>query len=151
MKIVSRISNSQTDLENLKQLVEIISADAAPDTTAECITKLEILFTALSDRIDVLSSDCDKIAADNRRLSYQMTAYEQQFEGVLEDHHNGVAADLALDEASLDLMNSMSDMGAGYVNNNGQLNFYSDVVFESSDFKCPLKEAIHTWLKLKLK
>ena len=155
MRIVSRLKEDEQQLQRIRDILEVITEGAispigiikpAEDLSA-LISQVDETFATLLVHIETIEEDYDSAKSEVVALSVQCAEQEKIIDCVTE----GIPFDEALDHATVDLMDALLSSGAANTTFDGDLSFEEDVVFTREDIKPMLRQAIQTWVNLKVR
>jgi len=155
MRIVSRLKEDEMQLERLKEILEAASdgcisehGETPPGQTLdELITQVDNVCANFMETVDTLEEDYDCLQHEVLALSAQCNNQEKMLNSIIE----GARYDEALDFATTDLMDAL--LGAGVANStfDGDISFDPRVTLTKDDFKPLLRQAIETWVNMKVR
>jgi len=155
MRIVSRLNQEDEQLERLKSILEAVTdgdvsdyGETKPgDTLEELVTQVDLAFVDYMEQVDDLEEACDELESENMALAVQCAVQEK----TIEDVSSGVPFDEALDHATLDLMDALLGSGSANTTYDGGIAFEEGIVFTREDLKPLLRQAIDTWITMKVR
>lgn len=151
MKIVSRLPEEEAQLERLRNILEAATGGAiAPGGDLEPATTL----TDLVGQVDItcisLLETIDVVERDNIRLGNIALSHQINYTTLRDAFASGVSYDEDLDHAATDFIESMLASNAAESTFDGEISFRPGVVMSKEDLKPMLREAINSWVRLKL-
>ena len=158
MKIISRIAPDAEELQRLRDIIDsatngVIAPDGVlePATTLTAlVTQVDVVCDLLCQTINLYGEEIIQLAQDNRLLSNhvnKLDANHNDFYSVLD---TGVEYDEDLDHATIDMMEAFVASGASEPTFDGELSFNEHIVISKEDFKPIVRQAIESWLRLKM-
>lgn len=155
MRIVSRLNESEVQLQRIRNILEAVSDGAVSDTgsiepgkdLSTLVGQVDEAFCILLTHIDTIEEDYEALQSECLALSVQCAEQEKIIDCVTE----GIPYDEALDHATLDLMDALLSSGAANTTFDGDLSFEEDVTFSREDLKPMLRQAIDTWVRMKVR
>jgi len=159
MKIVSRISPEDEDLQRLREIIEAATSGAIAeggdlepaDNLSGLVTQVDITCASLLETLQICDEKLNAMQTDLQRYAAHVTYQDsilQTFKGMLE---NGIEYDEDLDHATIDMMEAFVASGASEPTFDGELSFTENIVISKEDFKPIVRQAIESWLRLKLR
>lgn len=155
MRIVSRLNQDETQHHRLREILEAASNGVISEnglvvpgeTWKELVTQVDEVCCNFMVEVDSLEENYVSLQREALSLSTQLDLLERTFENLTE----GVQFDAELDQASVDLMDAFISSGCAEATDHGELSFDKDVVFTKEDLKPILRQAIDTWLTMKIR
>ncbi len=155
MKIVSRLREDELQLNALREIVEAVSyGEIGPNGTMELaddlpglVVQLDFVCASLLTTLTTMDQIHALLAQKNHELVVKLAEQRR----IVARVSDGVDFDEVLDQATMDLMEAFLSSGAATPTFDGELHFEEAVVFSKSDLKPILREAIDSWLRLKLR
>jgi len=115
-----------------------------------CASLLETM-NAFEQAMDSLMLDMERLTDDNDRLSNHIHRIESSFKDLKGMLRDGVEYDEDLDHATIDMMEALVASGASEPTFDGELSFQEAIVISKEDFKPIVRQAIESWLRLKVR
>jgi hypothetical protein len=145
MKIISRLSDDEEQFQRLREIIDAASdgAVSGEDTLVDLVRQVDVTCFSLLNMIDQLERD-------NIRLGTIAVNHQIAFVKLQEAFSQGVQYDEELDHATIDFMDAILASGAAEPTFDGEISFSSDVVMSKQDLKPILREAISSWVRLKI-
>ncbi|WP_407306550.1 hypothetical protein [Acinetobacter sp.] len=155
MRIVSRLNEDEAQLARLKDILEAAShgvisenGDTKPgQTLSDLVTQIDELAADYMETVDVLEENYEALQHEVLSLNAQCLHQEKMITKLIE----GVRYDDALEYATIDLIDSLLGSGAASTTFSGNLSFDPRVVLVKDDFKPILRQAIETWVNMKVR
>lgn len=152
--ITTRPKEVDLNIVRLQNLVEFSSAGAIAfgtgeyepaDNVPDLLEQLEIASTVAIDLIDKNKSQIEQ-------LSFERLILKQHLSNVVSEHRRlkDVEYDDALDHATIDAMEALAASGASDTTADGELSFLPAIVMTKEDFKPIVRQALRSWLALKI-
>lgn len=156
-KIISRVKTEGVIEKRLAALVEVASEDLTllVDEIPPGPSRAEELMTQVEDIVITLIITADGLDQENNRLEgliVRMQADLQTQREIVELlATSGVPYDEDLDHATIDFMESILGSGIAEATFDGELAFADGVIASKEDIKPMIREAISSYLQLKLR
>jgi hypothetical protein len=155
MRIVSRLNQDETQLERLREILEAASHGAISEygvelpgeTLQELVTQVDETCCNFLVEVDNLEENYVALQHEALSLSVQTAAQEK----IIDSLTNGIQFDEALEHATITLMDSFLGSGAADSTFDGGLSFESGVIFTKEDLKPMLRQALDSWITMKIK
>lgn len=155
MRIVSRLNEEETQIERLQSILEaasygVISEHGSTipgENLDDLVTQVDETMADFMETVDNLEEGIDNLQSEVMGLSVQCEAQQR----LLEDLVNGVSYDEALDEATIVLIDALLGSGGATTTFDGDLSFDENVTYSKQDLKPFLRQAIDTWISLKVR
>ena len=157
-KIVSRLTGEQTQLERLREILDLATAGAiAPGSTLEpaddlegLVTQTDIACASLLETLNRVSLDLEQIQVDRSYLEMFISRQKDYFKPIKTAVDDGVTYDEDLEHATIDTMEALLATGAFETTFNGEIALQDGAFLTKEDFKPIVRQAIDSWLRLKL-
>lgn len=154
MRIVSRSNQDETQHNRLREILEAASNGVISErglvvpgeTWKELITQVDEVCCNFMIAVDDLEENYVALQREALTLAVQNDAQER----ILVALSEGIKYDDALDHATTDLMDAFLGSGAAGTTFDGALSFEEGVVFTKEDIKPLLRQAIDTWISMKI-
>lgn len=155
MRIVSRLNEEEMQHQRLRDILEAASdsvisseGDIEPGCTlSELVGQVDETFCNFMETVDNLEQNYESLHSEVLALTVQCSEQEKIIDRVTD----GVQFDEALDHATLDLMDALLSSGAANSTFDGDISFDVDVIFTREDLKPILRQAIDTWINVKVR
>ena len=155
MRIVSRLTEEESQFHRLRMILDAASDGEISEngpiepgkTLPELITQVDNVCINFLEQIESLEESYEVVRQEARALFAQVDAQDTMIQRLVE----GVQYDEALDYATVDLMDAILGSGAANTTFNGDLSFEDSVVLNKEDIKPMLRQAIETWINMKVR
>src|SRR5688572_14939810 len=115
MKIVSRLSDEEEQLERLREIIEAATGGAiSPEGEMQpatdlrsLVTQVDITCASLMEALDNSETRCSHLIMDNLRLSNHIAQRDHHLGDVMAAIEDGIEYDEALDTATSDMMEAI--------------------------------------------
>jgi hypothetical protein len=152
MEIVSRVSDEEIGLARLRDILDAVSGGSISETghvppgeeLNELITQVDGMFVAYMETVDELE-------AEVQRLSMKVDRQDEILKEIHDTIDQGVPYDDELDHATIDMMEALVATGAFEPTFDGEISISEDVVISKEDIKPIVRQAIESWLRLKVR
>ena len=160
MKIVSRLTNEEEQLQRLREIIEAATGGAiAPyggelelgTTLHDLVTQVDITCFSLIEIADRNENENVRLAIDNLHLSNHIAQRDQSLSPLIEAIENGIEYDDAIDTATHDMMEAFIGSGGAESTFDGEISFNANVAFSKEDLKPMVREAVESWIRLKVR
>jgi hypothetical protein len=151
MKIISRLSNDELQHERLRNIIEAATDGYISEGgELEPANDLEGLVTQVDLTCVSFLQEIDALERDNARLGNIAVSHQVALVKLREAFSNGVSYDEELDHATIDFMDAIMASGAAEATFDGEISFTTDLIMSKEDIKPILREAISSWVRLKI-
>lgn len=159
MKIVSRIAHGAEDLQRIRDIIEEVTDGAiGPNGTisaaadlSEIVTHIEIAVSSLCATLNLYDDEVAQLSLENSRLVSQISKLDDSLHEIYSVIENGVDYDEDLDHATIDMMEAFIASGATEPTFDGEISFSEKIIISKEDLKPIVRQAIDSWLRLKVK
>lgn len=159
MKITSRTTTDDLNLSRLREILEAASHGAIAEdgeilpgeNLAELVAQVDIICAAFLDTLDVCERKIDLLMQDVEIMSGRLRTLDDTLQEVMGVFEDGVDYDDDLDHATIDMMEALIASGATEPTFDGELSFPVAVTISKEDFKPIVRQAIESWLRLKVR
>lgn len=159
MKIVSRIAHGAEDLQRIRDIIEEVTdggigpngAISAAADLSEIVTHIEITFSSLCATLNLYDDEVTQLSLENSRLVSQIDKLDDSLHEIYSVIENGVEYDEDLDHATIDMMDAFIASGATEPTFDGEISFSEKIIISKEDLKPIVRQAIDSWLRLKVK
>ena len=159
MKIVSRLSEEEQELQRLREIIDAATGGAISESGElelgcdlhTLVTQVDITCASLLELVQRLTDENAQLLADIDDMNQRLTNQEIQIESLNEAISEGVEFDDALDHATVDFMESIIASGAAEPTFDGEISFAQNVPLKKEDLKPMIAQAIESWLQSKIR
>jgi len=159
MKIVSRISQEDEDLQRLREILEAATSGAIAeggdlepaDNLSGLVTQVDITCASLLETLNICDEKMNEMGRDLQRYATHIAHQDAILQNIHLAMQGGVEYDEDLDHATIDMMEALVASGASEPTFDGELSFAENIVISKEDFKPIVRQAIESWLRLKVR
>ena len=152
MKIVSRLSEEEAQLQRLRDIIDIATGGSISEGgELEPANDLPNLITQVDITCASLMEALHSALEENAHLTSHITSQEVKLHAIHDLLSKGVKYDEDLDHATIDFMDAFMATGAAEPTFDGELSISEAVTFNKEDLKPIVRQAIESWLRLKVK
>lgn len=157
MKIISRVTQENEDLQRLREILEAATngviaegGDFEPaDNLNGLVTQVDIACGLLLEIVNILDKQVSTQELELARQDVIFSILERKFSIIQLAIQEGIEYDEDLDHATIDMMEAIIASGASEPTFDGELAFRENIVISKDDFKPIVRQAIESWLRLK--
>jgi hypothetical protein len=151
MKILSRLTDNEEQFQRLREIMEAATGGAIAeggdlepeDTLTGLVRQVDITCASLLQMIDQLERE-------NARLSNIAVSQHVAMTELRDAFDQDVQYDEVLDHATMDFMDALLASGVAESTFDGEISFVNNVIMSKQDIKPILREAVSTWVRLKI-
>lgn len=152
MKIVSRFNQDELALKRLQRILAASDDDLEPaDTLSGVVNQVEIFIGTLFDAITELEASSNRLMDNTRTMMLQARELQNKLAFFQQAAEYGIEYDEDLDHATIDMMEALIASGASEPTFDGELTFTENIIISKEDFKPIVRQAIESWLHLKVR
>lgn len=156
-KIVSRVDTDAVRLETLHDILVKFSRGVigrpgegatftVGDTIEECLNQVHDMFLGQTEALTQLALQRDYYLAKLGMVQVSLDVAQDMLSNLVEN----IDYDEALDHAAVDLMDCFTSSGAANITADGELAFDERITFSKEDIKPYLRQAITSWVELRM-